>query len=304
MQQIDLNLLAQLAELLQTRSVTGAAARLGISQPAMSRSLAALREMLGDPLLVRTRGGMILTARAEALIQPLQDWLAGADRLVVEPALDPSRLTRRFRVIAGDFALRAVLAPALPAFLAAAPQASLDVLPDTGDLRDRLAGNDADLALAPANPDRHLIHDRLLMREDQLCLVRAGHPLLQRAAATRLRTADLAQWPEIAVGAPGHAVRSRTLATLPTAAAGARLLPECDAFILAPASACEDWLGDPRLRLLEAPEEVRRAEHWVLWHNRTHGDRAVQWLIDLIARAAADGEERPSHLRLTLAAAE
>ena len=98
----DLNLLAHLAALVETGSVTGAARRVGISQPAMSRSLSRLRVLLGDPLLVRTRGGMILTRRAEELAVPLRAWLIQAESFVATPAFEASAIDRPLRLIAGD----------------------------------------------------------------------------------------------------------------------------------------------------------------------------------------------------------
>ena len=67
MQPNELGLLATLDALLQEGSVTGAARRVGLSTPAMSHALARVRERLGDPILVRSGRGMVLTPRAEAL---------------------------------------------------------------------------------------------------------------------------------------------------------------------------------------------------------------------------------------------
>ena len=76
LQSFDLNLLLALDALLKERHVTRAAARIGLSQPAMSNALARLRDLLDDPLLVRTPRGMVPTPRAERLQQPLQlPWL-------------------------------------------------------------------------------------------------------------------------------------------------------------------------------------------------------------------------------------
>jgi DNA-binding transcriptional LysR family regulator len=69
--ELDLNLLVALRALLAERHVTRAAARVSLTQPAMSHALARLRAVLGDPLLVRTRSGLQLTPRAESLAEPL-----------------------------------------------------------------------------------------------------------------------------------------------------------------------------------------------------------------------------------------
>ncbi|MDT9170729.1 LysR family transcriptional regulator, partial [Escherichia coli] len=90
----DLNSLVILGLLLRTKSVTRTAQQLGVSQPSVSRSLAQLRSLLGDPLLVRTAGGMELTRRAEELAPSLQDWLATTAGLLEPPCFDPATLDR------------------------------------------------------------------------------------------------------------------------------------------------------------------------------------------------------------------
>src|SRR4051794_21826761 len=87
---LDLNLLVALRALLVERHVTRAAARVGLSQPAMSHALSRLRDLLGDPLLVRTPSGMRPTPRAEAMTAPLERALEDIGRLIASPvAFDP-----------------------------------------------------------------------------------------------------------------------------------------------------------------------------------------------------------------------
>ena len=318
MQQIDLNLLGQLAVLLQTRSVTRAAARLGISQPALSRSLAELRRLFGDPLLVRTRGGMLLTRRAEELVKPLQEWLAHAHNFVLPERLNPARLVRRFRIIAAEQAVTAVLVPTLAPMLECAPQVRIDIVPDRGDPREQLAAGEADLALGRPRPDRHLIHDRFLRREDLLCVLRNGHPLLAEAATRELLVSDLLRWPHISIASgpdedplakifPGRPIERRVVATLPSLASAGALLSFSDAIAVLPASAAQCASEDRRLAALPAPAELGVWEHWALWHNRAHRDPAVQWLIELLARHCQPKPSAANDLQLAphiLAAAE
>ena len=98
-----------LALLLQTKSVTRTALRLGLSQPSVSRSLAHLREILGDPLLVRSGGGMELTRRAEELAGPIEQWLQTTSSLLQPQTFDPAGMQRAFRVASTDFGVLAVL---------------------------------------------------------------------------------------------------------------------------------------------------------------------------------------------------
>jgi DNA-binding transcriptional LysR family regulator len=91
---VDLNLLPPLLALLEERSVTRAAARIGLSQPAMSHALTRIRRLVDDDLLVRQGRAMVLTPRATELVGPLREVLEQASRVVRFPAFDPATDTR------------------------------------------------------------------------------------------------------------------------------------------------------------------------------------------------------------------
>ena len=96
---IDLNLLVHLDALLTERSVTRAAARVGIGQSAMSHNLGRLRELFGDELLTRPAEGMRLTPRAVTLLEPLRTTLAQVGALASrDQAFDPATAVRTFRM--------------------------------------------------------------------------------------------------------------------------------------------------------------------------------------------------------------
>lgn len=101
----DLNLMTVLEALLRERSVTKAARRLGIGQPAASNALARLRQHFGDELFVREGGSMVPTAKALALGAPISDGLATL-RVAIQPdgAFDGRTAKRTFTICAGDYA--------------------------------------------------------------------------------------------------------------------------------------------------------------------------------------------------------
>lgn len=297
---MDLNLLNSLAALIETRSVSQAARRRRMSQPAMSRALAELRRLFDDPLLVRTRGGMLPTRRAEELAEPLRAWLDGVSRLVARPGVEPATLTRRFRVAASDHGARSVLMPSLAAIMAAAPGVAIDVKPVPADAVARLAGGEIDLLIGSAEPDRSLVHERHLFSETMLCVVRAGHPLAAMAGRAPALE-DMLAWPLVGVALSDdepdpliHILRAgglegRLIATIPYFAAALEIVARSDAAMLLPASAAREHGRDGRLCLLPAPPELGAVDHWLMWHTRGHRDPALQWLIALIAeRCRAD----------------
>ncbi|OAD21170.1 transcriptional Regulator, LysR family, partial [Candidatus Thiomargarita nelsonii] len=99
---IDLNLLVVLQQLLEERHVSRAAEQLCMSQPAVSRALQRLREMLDDPLLVRTSHGYDLSARATSLLPQLNQLLGDAERLITGPAFEPANSTQTVRFYGPD----------------------------------------------------------------------------------------------------------------------------------------------------------------------------------------------------------
>ena len=114
---VDLNLLVALDALLVERSVTKAAARIGIGQSAMSHNLARLRELFDDELMTRGPDGMRPTPRALALIDPLRIALGQIETLVsCEDAFDPRTAERAFRIGLPD-SVEVMVGPALLAYV-------------------------------------------------------------------------------------------------------------------------------------------------------------------------------------------
>ena len=145
---IDLNLVPALDALLRLCSVTQAAAGVGLSQPAMSRALARLRELQGDPLLVRVRTGYVLTPRAHAIQPQLTSAMRHLRGVFRQQSFDPLIERRTVRLAAADMHAVVIL-PGVAARLAVeAPRVELRVEPSAPEILDRLEGGTLDLAFA------------------------------------------------------------------------------------------------------------------------------------------------------------
>src|SRR5947209_14433024 len=131
---LDLNLLLSLDALLEQRGVTRAAQQLGLSQPALSASLARLRRHFGDELLSRTGNEYRLTPLAVQLKPRVRLALQGVERVfTAQPDFDPAESTREFSVLTSDYAA-ALLGSALAGlFVAEAPSARLRLAHNTPD---------------------------------------------------------------------------------------------------------------------------------------------------------------------------
>lgn len=137
----NLNLLVALDALLDERSVSGAAKRTRVTPSAMSHSLAELRALLDDPLLVRSGRAMVLTPRAEALGPPLRTLLLDTKRLLAGgTTFDPATAERRFVIAAPDFLATLLLPPLLRAIALEAPGIALEIVPSPA--RKRLVTGD------------------------------------------------------------------------------------------------------------------------------------------------------------------
>ena len=178
---LDLNLLPCLEALLRRRNVTQAAADVGLSQPAMSRALARLREVLGDTLLVRAPGGYALTPRAEALAAQLPETVRSIKAVFQDPDFDPAQV-RRTVVFASSDTQTLLIAPPLMARLAAeAPGIDLRMTAYAPDTVAKLQSGDIDLAFAISGVPLPPGARSEIYAKDQLALVmREGHPLARR----------------------------------------------------------------------------------------------------------------------------
>ncbi|WP_326534620.1 LysR family transcriptional regulator [Pseudorhodoferax sp.] len=186
MKTYDLNLLAALDALLATGSVTAAAERVHLSTPAMSHALARIREVFGDPILVRAGRAMVPTAHALALAEPVRQLLAQAEALRAgADAQDWPAQARRFVVRAPEGYAVVFGAPALQALRVRMPRASLQLLPATHQdaLALREARIDVDIGMGLAEDAE--TEARVLSQQAMLGAARCGHPLLGARLTTR-----------------------------------------------------------------------------------------------------------------------
>jgi DNA-binding transcriptional LysR family regulator len=179
---VDLNLLPALEALLKRRNVSAAARDVGLSQPAMSRALARLRDVLGDTLLVRAPGGgYALTPRAQALAEQLVATLDHVKAVFREPSFDPAHVQRTIR-IAGIDTHTILLAPPLMARLAKeAPGIDIRIENYSADIIARMQTGQLDLAFAQSITPLPPGTRSASYARDKLALVlRKDHPMAKR----------------------------------------------------------------------------------------------------------------------------
>ncbi|MFI6173729.1 LysR family transcriptional regulator [Nocardia sp. NPDC051052] len=287
---MDMNLLVALDALLETNSVTRAAERLRTSAPAMSRTLAKLRRVLGDPLLVRAGRHLVPTPRALELRYEVGT-LVEQGRALLTPrgAIDPGVLKRNFAVQAGDAVLTELAAPLLAAVRAQAPGVTLHFLPDlegTAALRDGRVDIEVGV-IDHADPEttvRRVRGDRIVG------IAAADHPLVTE----RVTVARFAAAAHLSISRNGHArgpiddrlaLHGRTrrvVATVPNLTTALFAVPGSDLICSAPALLSRSALPALGLRAFEIPLPLPEVAIGMAWHPRNTADSGHRWLRELI----------------------
>ena len=295
---IDARTLRLLRTLLDTASVSRTAEHLGMSQPTVSRTVARLRDVLDDPLLVRTRAGYALTLRAQALRPLVEASLAATEALLAPARFEAGAATRRFRVATTDYGALTVVAATTAQFCSMAPSASLDVVPFTASTLRELEAGTLDVALwadAALPPDFHF---RRLFTETYSCLVAAGHPL------TRVRARDVPRamrdheqlrllfpngeslgeddaFEQLDLGPSRVAVRTAYFSS------AAAMIAQTSLVMCAPSRMASLAAESHGLTALPLPPKLLSFDYRAIWHERAHRDGANKWLRQLITSTAA-----------------
>src|ERR1700716_4767335 len=183
---LDLNLLVALDALLLEANVSRAAMRIGLSQPAASHALQRLREVLGDPLLVRVGARMELTPGAQALRGPLAQALDQVRGLFIPDDFDAMRSERRFRLMMPDLAVELLVPPLMEKVTALAPNVQLDIVPWRGPaIFSAEFARTIDFVISIGDAFKGF-HRQLLYTDRDALAVRRGHPV-----GTKLRRRDV-----------------------------------------------------------------------------------------------------------------
>ncbi|MFV6029164.1 LysR family transcriptional regulator [Streptomyces sp. NPDC056264] len=296
--QLDLNLLTALDALLEEGSVAGAAARLHVTAPAMSRSLGRIRRTTGDQILVRTGRAMTPTPYAIAVREQVHELLQQVrDVLAPSRELDPATLERTFTLRWHD----SLVALGGPALLAAvrgeAPGVRLRFVAESSTDTPELRRGEVDLEANANRPGAPDIRAEQVGETRLVAVVRQEHPL------TRLRTLTAqayASADHVTVSRRGNlsnavddaltrlGLTRRVVAAAPTEAAALEFARGTDLVVSVPEITTRTTAAGLGLAVLPLPLELPSAPVYLSWHQRHDTDHAHTWLREL-ARAALAG---------------
>lgn len=284
---VDLNLLVALDALLREGNVTAAGRRIGLSQPATSHALSRLREVLGDPLLVREGRVMRLTALAGRLAPRVQRLIGEIDAtLLGHRAFEPESASRTFRISTNDYCGAVIMPALLAALRRAAPGVQLELHAHKGRApAPELARGELDLAVGTFLESEPGVEREVLLSESFACLVRRGHP----RAHGKLSVQEYAELDHVLITAPDygsgvvdfalaeHGLRRRVVARTPHFLVAPALVAGGDAIVTLP-SRLARLSARGGLRAFTPPLPLPPFDVHMLWHGAAGDDAASHWL--------------------------
>jgi DNA-binding transcriptional LysR family regulator len=302
----DLNLIRVFLAVARHRNVTEASRRLHLTQSSVSHALARLRTVCKDPLFVRSSGGMVPTAAALAMIEPLELALKSIRHsLRGATPFDPAMSDRRFKLLLTDVGQLTYLPPLLEYLGSHAPQIGIQVLHLPMDAyQASFVKGEADMAIGYLPTLYSGFHRQKLFEAPQVCMLRADHPhiggsisLEQYLAATHILVEPPGRGPGVVEKALSRARLQRKVAVrLPNVFAGPLIVRRTDHVMTVPAHTrfLHDELAG--LQFLPLPLEVETMDIELLWHERTQHEPGNQWLrgvvCELFSRPAAKARRK------------
>jgi DNA-binding transcriptional LysR family regulator len=279
--------------------VSRAALRLGMYQPAVSAALKRLRELAGDPLLVRSGAGMVPTVAGLRMIEPAADILRSATVLFSDArSFDPATAQHSFSLAASDYLDPLFLPQLVTQIKSLAPECPIHIYPLSADAdyRHQLAQGEVDVVIGnwPKPPDD--LHLGRLFGDEVVSLVSHQHPAVRRGwdVEAWLAAEHIAPTPThpgargviddhlVTQGLTRHiTVRCPHFGLIPAMVAGSLLV------LTTGRQYCERFTGVLPVQVLPCPVPFPRMMYYQLWHERTHASNAARWLREQIKSVAA-----------------
>jgi len=285
----DFNLIRVFSAVYRTRSVSRAAATIGLTQPAMSNALRRLREQCDDPLFVRTAGAMVPTTLAHSMAPRLQEALQTIEVCFADSAaFNPVTSTQVFRLLISDVGEMVVLPRLVKALQSRAPHVRLETLQvPHSEYAQRLRSGQADLAIGSISFLHNGFYQQHLFDDHYLCVASKNHPDVKGSLTLK---GYLAQ--KHIVSNVGHtdtlvddalSLRQRKRQVMLTTShyhGAATIIAQSEFIATVPENAVA---GMDNLQKLVLPFKIPAARIRQFWHRCAHRDPANKWLRTTIA---------------------
>ncbi|MDX1459098.1 MAG: LysR family transcriptional regulator [Marinobacter sp.] len=290
MRNLDLQLLAAFRALVDERNVTRAAARMNLSQPAMSRVLGKLRDIFADPLFIRSADGLMLTQRAEALLPEVDASLRQLERLLEATEFDPAQASGRLTVATNDIGASGLLPNVLPRLSREAPALSLEITPWRAGLLTELDRLPVDLTLCVLEESGPDVHVRRLAEDHYVVVMSESNPL----ATQTLTLEDYlnAEHVVIPLGRAGKGALEPVLSRqgfkrhiavrVPYLMTALNIVAQSNRLLAIPAMVARSFQQTFRLQVQALPLEAPTIAYVLAWHRRHHHDQQHRWARQLL----------------------
>ncbi len=289
---IDLNQLVLFHHLMVERRVSRVAEKLGLTQPAVSNTLAKLRRRFGDELFVRTPAGMLPTPFAEQLAEPIGYALGMIHSgLNQHSRFEPGRVTQAVTIAMTDIGEIVFLPRLVERLRQEAPGVSLSTVRTTAtNLREDMESGKVDLAIGPLPQLKAGFFQRRLFRQRYVCLFRQGHPLDRK----RLTLADFKAAEHLVIVSPGTGhgkvdelirragVERHVRLTIPHFVSVGQLLCSTDMVATVTERLAESLVEPFGLTWRPHPVALPEVAINVFWHAKVHRSPAHQWLRGVV----------------------
>ncbi|MDE1915326.1 MAG: LysR family transcriptional regulator [Sphingomonadales bacterium] len=295
-QRLDLNLLVALDALLSEKSVSLAADRLCLSQSATSSALGRLRDYFGDDLLVMKGRGMVLTARAEELIDPVRAVLEQIRTTVaIAPPFDPATADRQVRIMASDYSTQVLLAGALAMLEEDAPYLRFEIQPMGDNPVEAVERGQIDLlltidfAISADHPSLMLFEDDYVVVGDPANPAMQGEMTRERYFALghvtarfgKSRTPAFDDW-----FVRRQKTQRRIEVVAPTFLSQAGLVAGTRRIATMHRRLAQQVVPTMGLVMREVPFDIPPIREAIQWHIANNNDRALRWVVERLAAYA------------------
>ncbi len=283
---INLNLLLSLQLLLQEQQVTAAAQRQCITQSAMSKNLAKLREIFDDPLLIKINNKSQLTELAKRIKPELAQILSNVDSLICGGGFEPSLSQREFTIASTDYVIDYVLPQALSQLYHHAPHIKLNLTYWDSATLAAMERGEIDLGATIIRPEHKHLSYLPLEQDHYVCIMRQQHPLAEEELSLQNYTAyphgiitsgsDKAGDIDAALSAEGL---FRDIALrIPSYSSAFSLVAKTDHLLTIPNSIADRLIVDSNFIKKQLPLNLSFTQAAMIWHPRFDHDLAHKWL--------------------------
>ena len=285
---LDIKQLQVLQGLLQERNLSRVAAKMGLTQQAISEQLRKLRDLFDDPLFVRQSNGVIPTALAESLGVKITPILRDIEALLEKSSFEPKDQTGTFKISASDYAMAVILPPLLAKFRLLAPNLKIIISEfESDNLHALMAAGEIDLALTFPDFIPSDMPSPFLFEEHHVCVASRHSPLLNQP----LSLADIAPLPQLVISLSRYNLQGSADAwfaqegltrnivmSIPSFSAASDIIESTDIVAFLPSR----LLPNNKVKILQLDFTPPSFELVAAWHKRSNTSQLHQWILSLL----------------------